>query len=85
MLSFRDIDGTVLRADLAKAVAIRRHEEQGGDQSDMVGIMRRMDDEEDAREMFTDITGIEVFKQAIDTSPLHLDAMIAKGYRGARK
>lgn len=60
-MKFIDIDGQMLSPVVAKAIAIRRHEEQGGDMQEMVGIICRLDREEDAREMFTDISGIECF------------------------
>lgn len=63
MLSFRDTDGQMLSAPVARAIALIRAENAGMDRAEMVGIIRRMDREEDAREMFTDIAGIEVFKR----------------------
>ncbi len=59
-MRFRDTDGQYLSPAVAKAIAIRRSYEQGMDGAEMTGIIRRLD-EEDAREMFTDISGIEVF------------------------
>lgn len=61
MLNFRHPDGQMLSEVVAKAIAIQRHERQGGDVAEMHGIIRRLAQEEDARETFTDITGIEVF------------------------
>ena len=60
-MRFRHPDGQYLSPVVAKAIAIRRAERQGMDTAEMVGIIRRLDTEEDAREMFTDITEIEVF------------------------
>lgn len=62
MLSFRDaIDGQMLSPVVAKAIAIQRGEHQGMDNHEIIGIIRRMDYEEDAREMFESFSEIEVF------------------------
>ena len=61
-MKFRDgRDGQYLSATVAKAIAIQRFERQGGDAAEMIGIIRRLDKEEEARELFFDITTIEVF------------------------
>ena len=61
-LTFRDAQtGRSLNGMQAVTVACRRALEQGLDEAEMHGIIRRMADEEDAREMFYDITEIEVF------------------------
>lgn len=59
-MSFRDSDGQMLSPVVAKAIAIQRGERKGMDTAEVIGIIRRLH-EEDAREMFTDISDIEVF------------------------
>lgn len=61
-MTFRDAtDGQMLSKSKAVTIALHRAYEKGMDEMEMTGIIRRMSREENAREMFFDITEIEVF------------------------
>lgn len=52
--------GRYLTGTEASAIAQRVCDEQGIDREEMLGLMRRLSTEEDARDTFFDLTDIEV-------------------------